>query len=347
MQQVEREIFIGGCGRSGTTLVGAILGAHSDCICPPESHFKVSALRSCQRDDGTVDLDEALSFIRMHWRFKLWDLDVDPDEVLDGSYADLLTSLVEAYAQDRGIAGHVWVDHTPENINYASVLLKLFPEAKLIHIVRDGRAVANSILPLDWGPNTVIEAAAWWKAIVREGLALEAFLPPEQIVRVRYEDLVYAPEATVRRLCGELDLAYEPAMLAANGFRPPGYTASQHELIGHRPDPARATRWKETLSDRQVEIFETLAADLLEQLGYDLVYGAEAKPPTAWERAAANARELVRGDIVNGVRWLVRSYPLWLSWDFLRVLPDTWGSYQKAAGGDAVAQMPDGASDES
>lgn len=329
MGQIERQIFIGGCSRSGTTLLGAILGAHSDCICPPESHFKVSVLRNCQREDGGIDPEEALRLIRIHWRFKLWNLDIDLDQAPKSSYVDLLTWLVEAFAADRGLSGSTWVDHTPENINYASLLLDLFPAAKIVHIVRDGRAVANSIMPLDWGPNTVIRAAKWWQEMVREGLALEAFLPSDQIVRVRYEDLVYEPEDTVQRLCAELGLTYEASMLQADGFRPPGYTSSQHELIGKRPNPAPATRWKRTLSDRQVEVFESLAADLLRQMDYDLIYGAKAKPPTLVEQAGSQVKEFVRGDIINGIRWLIRSYPIWLSWDFLRVLPDTWISYQK------------------
>ncbi len=311
-------------------MLGAILGAHSDCVCPPESHFKVSVVRSCRTRDGGIDAERALRLIRIHWRFKLWGIDVDPAQAPTGSYAELLDWLVDTYARRRGMTGHVWVDHTPENINYAAVLLELFPEARIVHIIRDGRAVANSILPLDWGPNTVVKAAPWWQANVREGLALEGLLPAPQIVRVRYEDLVRAPDDTVKRLCRQLDLPFEPRMVQADGFRPPGYTASQHELIGRRPEPERATRWKTALTPRQVEMFESLAGDLLGQLGYPLVYGPQANRPTVAERAAAGLTELVRGTLVNGVRWLIRSYPVWVSWDFLRVLPDTWESYHKA-----------------
>ena len=338
MGQIERQVFIGGCSRSGTTLLGAILGAHGDCVCPPESHFKISVVRTCQAEDGSIDLDEALRFIRMHWRFKLWNLHVDPSQAPHTSYVDLLSWLVESYAEDRGLDGRTWVDHTPENINYAPLLLELFPEARIVHIIRDGRAVANSILPLDWGPNTVVRAAPWWKAMVGDGLALEEALPQGQIVRVMYEDLVYEPEETVRDLCQKLDLAFEPGMLEADGFRPPGYTASQHEMIGRRPDPSRATRWKKTLTPRQIEIFESLAGDLLHEMGYTLTVEGEARAPTPWERSVANLKELVRGDIVNGIRWLIRSYPVWLSWDFLRVLPDSWVSYQKVEVKDAVNQ---------
>ncbi len=329
MQPIERQIFIGGCSRSGTTLLGAILGAHSECICPPESHFKIGAIRSCQTRDGRIDLERALRFIQIHWRFKLWGIDVDANEAPQSSYGDLLEWLVVEFAESRGLKGRVWIDHTPENINYAPTLLKIFPHAKIIHIVRDGRAVANSILPLDWGPNTIIKAAPWWKAMVQEGLAMERTLPPDQIVQVRYEDLVYEPNVTMERLCEAVGLPYEPHIIQADGFEPPEYTASQHTMIGKRPDPSRATRWKETLTPRQIEMFDSLASDMLSKMDYTPLYGAEARPPTRWERQKANLKEFLRGDIVNGLRWMIRSYPLWLSWDFLRVLPDSWGSYQK------------------
>lgn len=286
-------------------------------------------VRSCRTADGRIDAERALRFIRIHWRFKLWGIDVDPSEAPRRSYVELIDWLVDEYTRRRGMKGRVWVDHTPENINYAALLLALFPRARIVHLVRDGRAVANSILPLDWGPNTVIRAAPWWRTNVQEGLGLDRRPPPSQILRVRFEDLICAPEETVRRLCEALDLPFEPRMLQADGFQPPDYTASQHKMIGRRPDPERAIRWGRELTPRQVEIFESLAGDLLGELGYPLVYGPQAKPPTLLERGAAALKELVRGGVVNGVRWLIRSYPLWLSRDFLRLLPDTWRSYQK------------------
>jgi len=107
-------------------------------------------------------------------------------------------------------------------------------------------------------------------------------------------------------------------MVKAGGFKPPRYTASQHTLIGKEPDAGRATRWETQLTSRQIEIFESLAHDFLNYLGYPLQYGLKAKPPSFAERRIAEAKQLVQGQIINRIRWLVRSYPLWLSWDFLR-----------------------------
>jgi hypothetical protein len=323
---IDRQIFIGGCSRSGTTLLGAMLGAHSDCICPPESHFKISVLSMCGRDKDAVDVQTALSLIQRHWRFKIWELDIDPTELpekeLGTSYPRLLGWIVARYAERLGKSGaSIWVDHTPANIGDGPTLLGMFPRAKIIHIVRDGRAVAGSIMGLDWGPNTIIKTARWWLDAVAYGLALETLLKEKgekQITRVRYEDLVTAPEETLGRLCDYLGIDYQPQMAMASGFKPPRYTASQHTLIGKEPDAGRATRWETNLTPRQIEIFESRGHDFLNYLGYPLRYGLKARPPSLAERGIAGATEICRDQITNRIRWLVRSYPLWLSWDFLR-----------------------------
>jgi hypothetical protein len=319
---IDRQVFIGGCGRSGTTLMGAMLGAHSACITTPESHFKTSVLQACGGDPEKTDPLAALDLIRRHWRFKIWGLDIDPADVpvseVGTSYSRLLMWTVARYAQQNGKPeARIWIDHTPANVRQASMLLEAFPEAKFVHIIRDGRGVACSIMPLDWGPNTAARAANWWLEAIVPSLAFEAMLGEDRIIRVRYEDLVSAPEETLGALCARLGIDYEDRMIEGSGFKPPQYTVSQHELIGKAPDANRASRWEKRLTPRQIEIFESLAHDCLSGLGYPLQYGRQARKPTLPERLASTAVEVFQGGIINRIRWLVRSYPLWLSWDFL------------------------------
>lgn len=318
---IEQHVFIGGCSRSGTTLLGAMLGAHSDCICTPESHFKIDVLRARERRDVEGDLGATFQLLRKHWRFKVWELDIDPTHLpqseLNGCYPCLLDWVVSCYARAQGRPqARVWIDHTPENISFASTLLDLFPQSKIIHIVRDGRAVAASIMPLDWGPNTIIKAARWWIRMTSFGLAAETLLGPERIMRVKYEDLVLTPQPTLQRLCDFLGMEYQPEMTKATGFNPPRYTNRQHTLIGTEPDPRLATRWEMRLSLRQIEVFENLTRDFLSYLGYPLRYGLKAKAPSFAEIQIGKSQELIRGEIINKIKWLRRSYPLWLSRDF-------------------------------
>ena len=301
-----RPVFVGGCDRSGTTLLGAMLGMHSECLTVPESQFKIEMLRCFDFDQDKTDWVSVLNMIKEHRRFRLWSLDIDSTSIaqreLGTSYPELIAWLVKRYGENLGKENcNLWIDHTPDNIRYAMTLLHLFPEAKMIHIVRDGRAVAASIMPLDWGPNTIIKAAYWWGERVAHGLAAEAF-PEKKLIRIRYEDLVSAPEQTLKTLCAYLSIDYQAEMVEAHGFKVSRYTAGQHALVGKQPDVTRIKAWEDKLTSRQVEIFENLMGDFLRYFGYDFKYGLKAKVPTGTELLASDIRELYKKWIINRFR---------------------------------------------
>lgn len=300
-----RPIFVGGCARSGTTLLGAMLGAHSECLCVPESQFMIELLRSYNWNKDQVNMPYILSTIKNHWRFRvLWGLVIEPASVsyeeLIPSYPGLVEWLVKMYGKKVGKSNpRFWIDHTPLNIRYAATLSELFPEAKMIHLVRDGRGVASSVIPLDWGPNTVTKAAHWWVEHVAYGLAVESSLEENQIMRVRYEDMISNPEATLRELCSYLEIDYQPEIIKARGFKVPSYQSAEHALIGKEPDRNRLNAWEKELTPRQVEIFEGLTFDFLRYLGYPLKYGLKAKKLTAMEWFRSYLREMYFSLIVN------------------------------------------------
>ncbi len=267
-----RPIFIGGCDRSGTTMLGAMLGAGSGNLCTPESQFIVkvhekAALKG--RGNDSAFLARALVD---HWRFKIWGLDVAPEEAVSaagkGSFRDLVEWVVGRYGEKAGrSAPEVWIDHTPWNLRYGLLLDKLFPEGKFIHIVRDGRGVASSVIPLDWGPNNVRDAAHWWLEKLSYGLAAESSLGTGRILRVHYEKLLQDPEGELQRICAFAGIEYQPEMCRGE-FNVPGYTARQHRLVGKAPDKGRAEGWVDSLSGREVEVFEMIAGQMLGYLGY-------------------------------------------------------------------------------
>jgi hypothetical protein len=227
-----------------------------------------------------------------HPRLRLWGLRVDcaavREQELGTGWADLIEWVIRRYGAQQETW---WIDHTPTNMLNAATLLEMFPGARMIHIVRDGRAVAASVLPLDWGPNTVLHAASWWVRNVSFGLAAELRWGAAQVLRVHYEDLVRQPAPELRRICGFLGLAYEPAMAQARGFRAPSYTARQHALVGAPPDATRATAFERELTIRQIEIFESLCGDFLYCLGYEPKFGLRALPPTKRELIAAELKQ--------------------------------------------------------
>ena len=298
-------VFIGGHPRSGTTLLGDLIGAHSDCICTPESQFKISVYRrqNLQGNDA-LDVGKTAEIIGNHWRFRIWGIDVAEIPYSEiHSYRELILGIVKAYANkfSRPHAG-MWIDHTPANIQYADTLAELFPTARFIHLVRDGRAVAASIIPLDWGANTIDRAAYSWKEYISYGIAAEAFLGDDRILRVRFEDLIHQPHRTLERICLFLHLQYQPRMMQGGGFRVPGYTSVQHTLIGKEPNAQRAHAWEKKLTPRQIEIFESIAGELLSSLGYPLTFGNSARKMNVMDKMVSGIQEIYKGKIANKFR---------------------------------------------
>ena len=297
-----RPIFVGGCERSGTTLLGAMLGAHSSCLCVPEMKFKLDILQLCSASDHDEGKKGAsLQKLVSPSKFRIWELGADltalPLEQMSGR--DLVEWAVTAYGQKVGKpAPSIWIDHTPSNIKYAWTLFHVFPDAHLVHIIRDGRAVAASLLPLDWGPNEIDHTVRYWTERLAYGFVAELRWP-EKVTRIHYEDLVRDPKAALRKLCAVLAIPYEPAMCQGTGFQVPKYTAKQHALVGSPPNSARANAWEQQLTPRQIEIFESLAGDLLVSLGYPAKFGLHAKRMSRLEKILSRVREFYKKEFGN------------------------------------------------
>lgn len=282
-----KTVFIGGAPRSGTTFLGSLVGGHSACIATPESSFKVDGLIARVSQGRVIDAT-AIERLLESGRFRAWGLQLEKGEYEDlkrtGTVLQAMSVIVQAYARRSKIEGpSVWVDHTPSNIRHVDRLLKSFPETKFVHLIRDGRAVCASVLPLDWGPNTVVAAARDWMEHLAAGLAAESSLPADRIVRVRYEDLVAAPEQELRRLCKFLELDYEDSMMKGTGFTPEDFSRSIHPLVGQPPRSQRISAWRSEMQPRDIEIFEARTGDLLPFLGYELEFRWEARGPTFLE----------------------------------------------------------------
>lgn len=305
-----RPVFIGGSGRSGTTMLGSMLGAHPAYVAVPESQFKTAVLAAAD-PSGTVDVARAVEQIRADGRFRrLWGLDIAGLEERLGPRAPARTvieGVVRAWGAANGkLEPEVWIDQSPSNVRFARTLADAFPDARFVHLVRDGRAVAASILKMDWGPTTPAAAARFWLVNLAFGLALEsAHGLAEVTTRAHYERVVAEPEAALRELCAFLELAYEPAMSERGGLLPSSYTASIHAHVGGPPRPDRIEAWREELSPRDVEIFESVARDALSLLGYQPEYGLAARGLGRREALAAGIRTAA-GRRLNRLRRLRR-----------------------------------------
>jgi hypothetical protein len=284
-------VFIVGCQRSGTTFLGSLLGADPETIAIPEAQF-IPELAPAD-PDAVSAMNTAIDAIEKHYRYGIWNFDLQgsrPDA--DGSYADAVRWLVTQYAARHGKPDvSRWIDHQPGHVREIGKLREHFPRLKVIHIVRDGRAVAASIMPMAWGPNAMQSAANFWAQRVAMGAALRDYLGEGNWIQVRYEDIVADPETELKKLCAFLGIDFNPAMTQGTGFAVPAFTQNQHQLVGQKPNAARLEAWRRDLSPRQIEIFEALVGPLLTYLGYSRDFGDTARLPDFREKLGMALRD--------------------------------------------------------
>ena len=192
--------FIVGVPRSGTTLLRLQLDAHPDLALPAETGFGEVA----RRFEGTaVTRDELLDALTgmPTWADLAMSREALADllaEVEEGDLSKGLRSFYRGYAAARGKTRYG--DKTPGHAADMEVLSRVLPEARFIHIIRDGRDVAASLrgLPFAPGDGGMAAIAAEWRDTIWRARRAAAHLP--HYTEVRYEDLVTEPEGVLREL---------------------------------------------------------------------------------------------------------------------------------------------------
>ena len=290
-------------------MLGAMLGSDAATVCLPEAQF-IAQLITDKHPLDAADIRALVDKIAAHPRYKVWNARIDAADMLHlagaGGYAEFIDAFAAAYGRSVGKpAARRWVDHSPINIRNAGRLAAAFPNAKFIHIFRDGRAVANSLMPLDWGPNNIIDAARHWQASLSIGFGLSAVLPSDRLLHVKYEDLVQDGAATMRRVAASVGIAYSDELLDTGGLKVPHYTRVNHRLVGAAVDPTRIDAWRDRLPAREIEVFEYMAGGLLTHLGYALVNDRGPKAPSRSERLRWRLLDAYKRQ-VNARRWRTR-----------------------------------------
>jgi hypothetical protein len=151
-------------------------------------------------------------------------------------------------------------ERTPWHVHHLPLIGEVYPDARFVHIVRDGRDAVRSLVAKAWGPATVGEGAQEWRASVEAGLAAAPGLG-DRLIEVRYEALLADPRAEVERVYAHLGLegGVDRALTAA---------AEVANLGGH-DGRVGAGKWREGWGRRELRAFDRVAGDLLRELGYE------------------------------------------------------------------------------
>jgi sulfotransferase family protein len=299
-------VFIVGCPRSGTTLLGRMVDAHPDVAVIHEGRFVAPWFerRVGLTPDGAVtpELIERLVAFRPFQkgvRVGREQLEQLLGTGNHGSYSSFVGAVFDLHG--RALGKPLVGDKTPHYVRCLPTLHALWPRAKLVHLIRDGRDVALSVLGWPkvverggsvaryeaFREDPVAAVALWWEWYVRLGTEDGAALGPELYHEVRYEALVADPATECARLCAFLGVPYDERMLAFHEGRErekPGLDAKK----AWRPVTPGLRSWRSEMPAPDLERFEAAAGDLLDELGY------ERGAPDPGSEAAAHAGRLRR-----------------------------------------------------
>ncbi len=292
-------LFLLGHDRSGTTMLRLILD-RGDVAIPPESMFLLDV-------DPRQPAEDVLRAAWSHPRVQLWGLAGEPPALPQGlNGADAFRFAVSApfvaYAEREGTTR--WGDKTPAYIAHVDRLAAIWPDARFVVLVRDGRDVALSVMKVPFGANNVWAAARSWAGAVRQGRDAAARYPG-RVLEVRYEDLVTNPEQEIATTCNFLGLEYSPDMLAiehTDRSKVVEDQAAWFTNVWAGITTAAVGKWRTELTPRQVEVFESVAGNELRALGYETSSGASSQalvPVYAAHDAAMRGVNFVRLRLVQ------------------------------------------------
>lgn len=284
---LEPHHFIVGCARSGTTLLHRIVDAHPLVAVTPEMHWVSNYLETDGIGEPIVTT-RTVSDLAEHRRFSHFELDRADFEALVGGYDSLpyrefLRRLYGLYGSARGKP--VVSNKTPAYVRHIPELHDLWPRAKFVHIIRDGRDVCLSVINwkkaartagryATWEEDPVTTTALWWERKVRSGHEAGLALGPGLYHEMLYEDLISSPEAQCRALCDFLGLPYDPAMVRFSEGK------TRTDLPDARRTPKKAwlpvtsglRDWRTQMEADDVERFEAAVGDLIEDLGFERAF---------------------------------------------------------------------------
>lgn len=256
-------IFLGGCGRSGTTLLRVMLDSHPHIVCGPE--FKLIPSIANLWDHSVK------GFLPVLQNYDLSKEDIST------AYRHFIGELLSKYLHASGKVRIA--EKSPNNVFYFPQLAQIFPGSPLIHVIRDGRDVVSSLLTMDWASIVTGEklpyvesaqaAADYWKKSVMAGRrSAEDPSVKGRYYELRYEELVRQPEPTLRALFEFIDEPWDPAVLEYHQVERNLAEESSASQVSQPLYSKALGRWREDLSKADQQAVKEVAGDLLVELGY-------------------------------------------------------------------------------
>lgn len=319
-QATDRPIVIAGCARSGTTMLQMMLDRHPRIAVPSETRFLIGLHRR-RVQFGDLRRREALSEAR--------DFVLRPESLvgylpLEGSkvaraisrsprtIGSVAGSVFEEYAKSTG--KQRWGEKRPNHIRNVPRILEMFPDAQVVHIVRDGRDCVSSLLNVPWWEHGLMGAAFKWREAITIGAELRASLDEDQYVEVSYERLVRSPKSELRRLCDFLGEEFDAGMIQFHEGAEIASWRTWHEATTKPINDSAIGRWEADLDAASQAFVHHALAEPLRACGYDVPTDPPEPDPamvTAWtEHQERRQSALQKRDTQERVRREQYGFPV-------------------------------------
>ena len=286
---INEPFFILGNPRSGTSLLRLMLNSHPNIVVPPESGFlqwwyeKHKAITKEEFLDENF-ISEFVRDILSSKKIEDWELQYDSLITLinknkPSNYADICSLVYYLYGRNHNKKDFIIGDKNNYYISHTETINTIYPNAKYVHLIRDGRDVACSyikvgelktqskykpILPTD-----IDKIAKEWSSNIK---MIDKFIKKVPSIKIRYEDLILFPETTLKTITQFLSIDYSNKMLNfyldKNNDEPT--STIDWKLKTKQPiDKTNLDKYKQILTKEEISIFKSIAGSILKQNGYE------------------------------------------------------------------------------
>lgn len=304
--RIDRPIFVVGHPRSGTTLLASMLGRHPDIASTPETLYMTEGQfqLGSSFSKGAAATAARMQRTRLrHLPFTETDVSEELSRIGTLDAPSVFATLLDMFRRRQGKPRVL--EKSPVHVRHIDELLAWFPDARILWIVRDGRACVSSLLNVSWASKDPTVLGRAWVRNMAFALASERRAGPS-MMRVSYERLVAEPEGTIREAEAFVDVDHDPAVLdhTRKVETVSGFETGWKQFVNDPVSVARADAWRSELNAATRHRLAVIMNPMLERLGY-------AGEPPEPQRALGCVVERARSTLLYnraGIALMSRAY---------------------------------------